>query len=51
MKEKEFTWNLEEDIDVYFRKLQKYQERLKEVGINLDDSQKFTQAVEKMYSS
>ena len=50
-KDTKFTCILEEDIAVYFTKLQKEKELLKKVGINWDDLQKFTQAVEKIYSS
>ena len=51
LKGMEFPWNLEEDIAVYFAKLHKVQERLEKVGINWDDSQNVTGAVEKMCSS
>ena len=51
LKETELAWNTEEDIAVYFKKLHKEKERLEKVGINWDDSQKFTQAADKIYSS
>ena len=51
LKETEFTWNLEEDIALYFTNLHKEQELLKKVVINWDDLQKFTQAVDEIYSS
>ena len=51
LKETKFTWNLEEDIAMYFTKLHKEKELLKKVGINWDDLQKFTQPVDEIYSS
>ena len=42
LKETKFTWNLEEDISVYFAKLHKEKELLENLSINWDDFQKFT---------
>ena len=51
LKEIEFPCNQEEEIAVYFAKLHKDQERLEKYGIIWDESQKVTQAVDKIYSS
>ena len=50
IKNMEFPWLAEEDVNVYFVKLEKEQVKLKAMGINLDDTQKVTQAIEEMYS-
>ena len=49
LKEIEFPCNQEEEIAVYFAKLHKDQERLEKYGIIWDESQKVTQAVDKIY--
>ena len=46
----EFPWLSEEDVTVYFIKLEKEQVKLEAMGINWDDNQKVTQAVEEMYN-
>ena len=47
----EFPWLQDEDVTVYFTKLEKEQVKLKAMGIAWDDTQKVTQAVDEMYSS
>ena len=51
LKETEFPWLEEEDISIYFSKLDKEQECLKKKSIKWDDTQKVTQAVDEMYNS
>ena len=51
LKETEFPWLEEEYVLVYFRKLDKEQERLNKMEIKWDDTQKVTQAVDEMYNS
>ena len=51
IKNTEFLLLAEEDVTVYFTKLEKEQVKLKAMGINWDDTQKVTQAVEEMYNS
>ena len=51
LKETEFPWLAEEEVSIYFSKLDKEQERLKKMSIKLYDTQKVTQAVDKMYNS
>ena len=41
----------EEDLSIYFRNLDKEQERLKKMAIKWDDTKKVTQAKEGMYNS
>ena len=50
IKNTEFPWLAEEDVPVYFAKHEKEQVKLKAMGINWDDTQKVTQAVEEMYN-
>ena len=50
LKETEFPWLSEEDVSIYFSKLYKEQERLKKMDIKWDNTQKVTQAVDKMYN-
>ena len=50
IKNTEFPWLTKEDFTVYFAKLEKEQVKLKAMGINWDDTQKVTQAVEEMYN-
>ena len=50
IKNTEFPWLAEEDVTVYFAKLEKEQVKLKAMGIDWDDTQKVTQAVEEMYN-
>ena len=47
----EFLWLADEDVTVYFAKLEKEQVKLKAMKITWDDTQKVTQAVEEMYNS
>ena len=51
LKEIEFTWLAEEDVSIYFSKLDKEQERPKKIEIKWDKTQKFTQAVDEIYNS
>ena len=51
IKNTEFPWLAEEDVTVYFAKLEKEQQKLKTMGIKWDDTQKVTQAVDEMYAS
>ena len=51
IKNTEFLWLADEDITVYFTKLEKEQLKLKAMKITWDDTQKVTQAVEEMYNS
>ena len=51
LKETEFPWLAEEDVSIYLSKLDKEQERLNKMSIKWDDTQKVTQAVDKMYNS
>ena len=50
IKNTEFPWLDEEDVTVYFTKLEKEQVKPKAMGINWDDTQKVTQAVKEMYN-
>ena len=50
LKETEFPWLAEEDVSIYFNKLDKEQERLKKMVIKWDNTQKVTQAVDDMYN-
>ena len=50
LKEIEFPWLAEEDVSIYFSKLDKEQERLKKMSVKWDDTQKATQAVDEMYN-
>ena len=51
LKETEFPWLAEEDVSIYFSKLDKKQERLKKMSIKWDNTPKLTKAVDKMYNS
>ena len=51
LQDPEFPWLAEEDVTVYFAKLEKEQQKLKTMGIKWDDTQKVTQAVDEMYAS
>ena len=51
LKETGFPWLAEEEVSIYFRNLDKEQERLKKISIKWDDTQKVTQAVNEMYNS
>ena len=50
MQELRQTWLAEQNITVYFAKLEKEQVKLKAMEINWDDTQKVTQAAEEMYN-
>ena len=50
LKETEFPWLAEEEVSIYFSKLDKEQERLKKISIKWDTTQKVTQAVDEMYN-
>ena len=50
LKETGFPYLAEEDVSIYFRNLDKEQERLKKMAIKWDDTQKVTQAVDEMYN-
>ena len=47
----EFPWLADEDVTVYFAKLEKEKMKLKAMKITWDNTQKVTQAVEEMYNS
>ena len=51
IKNTEFLWLADEDVTVYFAKLEKEQVKLKAMRITWDDRQNVTQAVEEMYNS
>ena len=51
IKNTEFLWLADEDVTVYFAKLEKEQQKLTTMGIVWDNTQKVTQAVDKMYAS
>ena len=51
LKEKEFTWNLEEYISLYFTKIHIEEELLIRFRINWDGVKKFTQSVGEIYSN
>lgn len=51
IKNTELPWLADEDVIVYFTKLDKEQQKLTVMGIKWDDTQKVTQAVDEMYSS
>ena len=51
IKNTEFPWLADEDVTVYFAKLEKEQVKLKAMKITWDDTQKVTQTVEEMYNS
>ena len=51
IKNTEFLWLADEEVTVYFSKLEKEQVKLKAMKITWDDTQKVTQAVEEMYNS
>ena len=40
LKETEFQWLAEEDVSIYFRNIDKEQERLKKMAIKWDDNPK-----------
>ena len=50
LKETESPWMSENDVSIYFIKLDKEQERLNKIAIKCDDTQKLTQAVDEMYN-
>ena len=50
IKNAEFLWLSKVDTTVYFTNIEKEQVKLKAMGINWDDTQKVTQAVEEMYN-
>ena len=51
IKNTEFLWLADKDVTVYFAKLEKEQQKLTTMGIVWDNTQKVTQAVDKMYAS
>ena len=51
IKNTEFPWLADEDVTVYFAKLEKEQQKLTTMGIVWDDTQKVTQVVDKIYAS
>ena len=51
LKETRFSCLEEEDVSIYFMKLDKEQECLKKMEIKWYDTQKVTQAVDEMYNS
>ena len=50
LKETLFPWLAEEDVSIYFSKLDKEEKHLKKMAIKWDDTKKVTHAVEEMYN-